>query len=709
MKSRSLIFSAVLLSISSLQASTKNDSKAVEQPTSVPSNSYYIGNRAPLQSSAYIKLPVTSIKPEGWLKEYLFRQRDGLTGNLGKISAWLQKKDNAWLSKTGEGAWGFEEVPYWLKGYGNLAYILNDPAMIAETKIWIEGALNSQRPDGNFGPFLVNGNFGTQKSEKVGNQDFWSNMIMLYCLQSYYEYSGDKRVLTLMTNYFKFELAVPDENFLKGYWQGLRGGDNLHSVLWLYNITGDKFLLELAEKLHRCTTSWIGCNTTNFHRNHPKKDNPEWYKLLPDWHNVNVAQGFREPATYFQLSKNPSDKQASYDVFNIIRKHFGQVPGGMFGSDEVARPGYDDPHQGVETCGLVEQMNSDEHMLRITGDLLWADHAENVAFNMYPAAVTPDFKALHYLTAPNMVICDDKNHAPGVNNRGPFLMFNPFSSRCCQHNHAQGWPYYLENLWMAAPNNGAFAALYAASEATINVGDGTQVTFKEQTNYPFDEKVLITLAMNKEVEFPLYLRIPGWCKKASVKVNGKAVDTSIEASKVSIINRNWMNGDKVEVNFPMEITVTRWTDNHNAASVNYGPLTFSLKIKENYVKKESEKTAIGDSKWQDGVDTSKWPSWEILPVSDWNYGLVLNAANPAKSFKVIKKSWPKNNFPFTASETPIVIKAKARQISKWTLDQHLLCGVLMDSPVVSAQPEVEVELIPMGAARLRISAFPVIK
>ncbi|MEI8049618.1 MAG: beta-L-arabinofuranosidase domain-containing protein [Bacteroidota bacterium] len=709
MKSSSLIFSAVILCISSLQAGTQNNSKALEQPASVASNTYYTGNRAPLQPSAYIKLPVTSIKPEGWLKEYLFRQRDGLTGNLGKISAWLQKKDNAWLSKTGEGAWGFEEVPYWIKGYGNLAYILNDPAMIAETKIWIEGALNSQRPDGNFGPQLVDGDFGIDKSTKVGKPDFWSNMIMLYCLQSYYEYSGDNRVLTLMTNYFKFELAVPEENFLKGYWQGLRGGDNLHSVLWLYNITGDQFLLELAEKLHRCTTSWITRNTETHRHNHPQKDNPEWYKLLCDWHNVNVAQGFREPATYFQLSKNPSDKQASYDVFNIIRKHFGQVPGGMFGSDEVARPGYDDPHQGVETCGLVEQMNSDEHLLRITGDLLWADHAENVAFNMYPAAVTPDFKALHYLTAPNMVVCDDKNHAPGVKNGGPYLMFNPFSSRCCQHNHAQGWPYYLENLWMAAPDNGAFVALYAASEATIKVGDGTQVSFKEQTNYPFDEKVLITLAMNKAVVFPLYLRIPGWCKKASVKVNGKAVDTSIEAGKVSIVNRNWMNGDKVEVNFPMEITVTRWTGNHNAASVNYGPLTFSLKIKENNVKKESDKTAIYDSKWQDGVDTSKWPSWEILPASDWNYGLVLNANNPAKSFKVIKKGWPKSNFPFTIDETPIVIKAKARQIPEWQLDQHLLCGVLMDSPVVSTQPEVEVELIPMGAARLRISAFPVIK
>ena len=112
----------------------------------------------------------------------------------------------------------------------------------------------------------------------------------------------------------------------------------------------------------------------------------------------------------------------------------------MFGADENARLGYIDPRQGVETCGLVEQMASDEIMLCMTGDPMWAEHCEEVAFNSYPAAVMPDFKALRYITCPNHAISDSKNHHPGIDNRGPFLSMNPFSSRCCQHNHAQGWP-----------------------------------------------------------------------------------------------------------------------------------------------------------------------------------------------------------------------------------------------------------------------------
>ncbi|MGQ1889092.1 beta-L-arabinofuranosidase domain-containing protein [Thermophagus sp. OGC60D27] len=695
-----LLFLFVIFSFNVFSASGKSFKvSVVDRPDSLIKNINYVSNRYPLIPSAFIKLPVGSIKPQGWLLECLNRQRDGLNGHLDDISAWLQKNDNAWLSKTGEGAWGWEEVPYWLKGFGDLGYLLGDSAMIGKSAVWIEGVLNSQRPNGDFGP----------KHFSNGNRNFWGNMVMLYCLQSYYEYSKDQRVIDLMVRFFKFQLSIPDKEFLKGYWEGLRGGDNLYSVFWLYNRTGEKFLIDLAQKIHRCMPSWTSRHHTHKAGNHPKKNNPEWYNLLPDWHNVNVAQGFREPAQYFQLSKDSTDLKASYDVFNIIRQFFGQVPGGMFGADEVARPGYYDPHQAIETCGLVEQMNSDEHLLRITGDPFWADHTENVAFNMYPASLTKDMKALRYFTAPNMVVCDEQNHSPGIMNSGPFFMMNPFSSRCCQHNHGQGWPYYAENLWMATPDNGAFAALYAASEAKILVGEGSEVIFHEITKYPFEEDVLMRLSMKKAVRFPLYLRIPQWCSGASVELNGKKIKVTPEPGKIVRIERKWNNGDRILLNLPMEVSVQQWEKNKNSISVNYGPLTFSLKIEEKYIEKPSDQTAIGDSRWQSGVDKSKWPSWTILPESDWNYGFVLDENNPSQSFYVEKKDWPKDNFPFTLDNVPISIKAWAKKIPGWTIDKHGLCGELPESPVFTDQPTEEVELIPMGAARLRLSAIPIAK
>ena len=82
--------------------------------------------------------------------------------------------------------------------------------MIAESQVWIEGALHSQRPDGDFGPDQRFAN---------GARDYWANMLMLYCLQTYYEHSHDKRVIDLMTKYFHYQLAVPDDRFLVDYWQ----------------------------------------------------------------------------------------------------------------------------------------------------------------------------------------------------------------------------------------------------------------------------------------------------------------------------------------------------------------------------------------------------------------------------------------------------------------------------------------------------------
>mgnify|MGYP001364145837 FL=1 len=709
--------------ISLLILGCDNGISLVDSPETIETNRHYISNRFPLQPSKLIKLPIGSIKPEGWLLEYFNRQKKGLTGSLGEISAWLDKKDNAWLSKDGKGKWGWEEVPYWLKGYANIGYITEDKEIIDEAKIWIEAALDSQRENGFFGPNFAwesyiadedrTNELETTKRKAI---DFWPNMIMLYCLQSYYEYSKDYRVIELMTKYFKFQFDIEEKDLLSNdhYWARIRGGDNLHSVIWLYNRTGDKWLLSLAEKIYRKTAPWASRGhkleeIKNWKGIREGFDWPMWFSDLIDWHNVNIAQGFKTPAQYYLLNGDKKYLNATYDNFNIVRDHFGQVPGGMYGSDENCRPGYDDPRQAIELCGIVEHMNSDEHLLRITGDTFWADHIENIAFNSFPATVSPDFKAVRYLTSPNMVVSDSESHSPGIQQTGPFLNFNPFSSRCCQHNHTQGWPYFTENLWMATPDNGIAAVIYSPSKVNAKVGDNTNVSITNKTNYPFSDDLIFEIETDKSDNFPIYFRIPSWSKKSTIMINGKRINTPIEASKFLKINRKWSNGDIVKIVFPKNISVKRWEKNHNSASVNYGPLTFSLNIKEKYVEKPSEKNAIRDSRWQKNVDKKMWPTYEIYPESNWNYGLILDK-NSNYSFEVIERDWPKNNFPFTNKSAPILIRAKARKIPEWKIDKTTgLVGELMDSPVESNEIDEIIELVPMGGSRLRISSFPVIK
>ena len=545
--------------------------------------------------------------------------------------------------------------------------------MLNEAKFWIEGILKSQREDGNFGPMHLND----------GKQDFWPNMIVLWIMQSYYEYSNDERIIDFMTKYCNYLLTVPDEDFLYSYWENSRGGDNLWSVVWLYNHTGDKNLLTLGEKIHKNTADWTKSTQ------------------LPNWHNVNVAQCFREPATYYLFSGDSSMLAASYNVQSLVRRAFGQVPGGMFGADENARIGFFDPRQGTETCGFVEQMASDEIMLQISGDPYWAENCEDVAFNSYPAALMPDYKALRYITSPNHVVSDSKNHHPGIDNSGPFLSMNPFSSRCCQHNHGFGWPYYTENLIYATPDNGIAAVLYNACQAEVKVGNGTEVTIKEQTNYPFEETIRFTLTTPEKVSFPLYLRIPSWCKDASIAVNGQKLGVDLISGKYAKITREWSDADEIVLTVPMTFNYRQWQVNKNSVSVDYGPLSLSLKIDEDYQQKDSRQTAIGDSKWQEGADASAWPTYEIYPASPWNYALQLNSP-----ISVQRKEWPFDNNPFTLTNVPLEFKAKGRLIPEWKIDEYGLCGVLPYEDAPKADTLDEITLVPMGAARLRIASFP---
>ena len=158
----------------------------------------------------------------------------------------------------------------------------------------------------------------------------------------------------------------------------------------------------------------------------------------------------------------------------------------------------------------------------------------------------------------------------------------------------------------------------------------------------------------------------------------------------------------------MRLSMRVWQVNKHSVSVDYGPLTLSLKIKERYVKCDSKQSTQHDSKWQKGADASQWPTTEIYADSPWNYALCLGGFGPKalEGIEVVRKPWPADNFPFTLESVPLEFKAKGRRVPSWTIDGTGLCGVLPDEDAVKA-PEVEdITLVPMGAARLRISAFP---
>jgi hypothetical protein len=668
MNSTALSRRLAILCLAASMTDGRGQMTAVERLPATSTNSFYIGNRPPLAASPLYKLPLGSITPRGWLRHQLELERDGMTGHLEQISPWLDFAKSSWADPQGRGKFGWEELPYWLKGYGDLGYVLKDQAVKAEAKKWIQAVLATQRADGWFGPreLLVS---------LDGKPDLWPPMIMLNVLQSYYEADADPRVLELMSRYFKWENALPVSAFGEGYWPKLRFGDNLESIFWLYNRTGEPWLPDLARKINAGMARWD--------------------QDVVNWHNVNIAQGFRAGTVFSMLSRDPAQLASAERNYQKVFATFGQFPGGGFVGDENSRPGYTDPRGGIETCGIVELMHSFEMLAKITGQPAWADRCEDIAFNTFPAAMTADLKALHYITCANGIQLDRDNKKPALDNGGTMLSYSPYEVyRCCQHNVSHGWPYYAEELWLATPDNGLCASLYAACAVRAKAGRAASVSITEETDYPFADTVKLTIKTAPASRFPLYLRVPRWCGAPAVSVNGKTSDVKCQAPAFIRLERQWRDGDIVLLRLPMKLAVRQWPKNQNAVSVDYGPLSFSLAIQERFAPC--------------GGRDSHWPEWEVFPASPWNYGLVLDEGYPAFSFKLVQTGGPLAAQPFTPETTPIKLEAMGRRIPNWQADANHVIGKLQPSPVKSDQPDEKITLIPMGAARLRVTLFPVI-
>ena len=635
----------------------------------------YPGNLAPLQPSPLIRLPVGSIEPRGWLLTMLQTQRSGMNGRLEEISPWLKFASSDWTTPNGSGTTqGWERVPYWLRGYIDMGYCLRDPVVISNATRWIVGVLSSARTNGYFGPAALCSVTGDASFN--GAPDLWPAMPMLDALRSYYEYTGDTNALALMRNYAAWQNGLPATTFGAGYWPKMRMGDNIESLYWLYNRTGDASLLSLASKMYTQMARW---------------DTPG---TLPNWHNVNIAECFRAPAVYWQQSGDATHLQFAEANYQVVKNMYGQVPGGAFGADENCRPGYHDPRQGFETCGMVELMRSCEILTRVTGNPVWAERCEDVALNSFPAALRTNMLSLHYLTSPNQPQLDRNNKSPDVQNGGTMFSYSPFEVyHCCQHNHGQGWPYFCEETWLATWDGGLCASLYAPTAVRARVGNGSNVAFTETTDYPFGDTVQLKLSATNSVTFPLYLRVPQWCSGALLEVNGQLVTSNTVPGSYLKFARNWTDGDVVTLHLPRQVTVRTWSANNNSVSVKYGALTFSLRIREQWLRY--------------GTNPS-WPEWEAFPATPWNYGLALNSTNPAAAFTVTSNPGPLPAYPFSLETTPVVLQVKARRIPEWTLDSLGCVGLVQPNPAYSTQAEQTVTLVPMGAARLRISAFPTV-
>ena len=655
--------SCLVVAVASVVAGARFDAQPAVAPSAVPTGA--LANRAPLQPGAFLLLPLGSVKPRGWLRGQLEIQANGLGGHLDEF--WPDVgPDSAWLGGSGE---GWERGPYFLDGLLPLAYLLDDQRLIAKVKPWIEWTLTHQRADGGIGP--------------PTNTDWWPNMIMLKVLTQYQEATADPRVVPLLTRYFEHHAAQMDASPLKE-WAIYRWHDELLTVLWLYNRTGDAKLLGFARRLAKQGFDWKQ-QFADF-RYTGKVPRPE-AKL--NTHVVNNAMALKMSGLWWLVTGDPDDRRAvGHQLATLDRYHL--LPNGVHSGDEHYAGA--NPSQGTELCAVVEGMFSVEHLLAIVGDPALGDRLEKMTYNALPGTFDGDMWAHQYDQQPNQVLCSLRPRSWTTNGPESNLFGLEPNYGCCTSNFHQGWPKFVSSLWMATPDGGLVAPAYGPSEVRTTVRGNVAVTLTEDTEYPFRDRVSIVVSPARAATFPLLLHVPAWATDAEIAVNGQR-QASVKPNTFHRIERSWKPGDRVTLRLPMAVRATRWFN--DSVALERGPLVYSLRIGEDWRKVTS---GMKNPARPPAVD------WEVHPTTAWNYALAIDPEKAAAAVTVTEK--PLGRVPFSVQGAPVELQVPGRLLDGWAMVSGS-ADAPPKSPVTATGPDEKLTLVPYGSAKLRITAFPV--
>ena len=629
---------------------------------------------ADILPGAMERLPPGSVRPGGWLLKQMEMQRTGLTGRAEELYLDIGKSD--WLTggkRGGQFAW--ERGPYYAKGLTALAFALDDAELKARAKKWIDAFISSQRENGDFGP---------------RNRNWWANMIVLWTLRDWCEATGDERVVPFIERYFAFQREAfrRGDSFAKdSCWAVARAGDELDVAIWLYRKTGKREWLDFAREIAAQSADW----TTYYHAG-GDGCHKEGYRA----HIVNFMQGLKTPPLKWLLGGSERDRtafSAALDPGGWAMRKYGRPDRTINGSEILSDTS---STEGTELCGTAEHILSAQVALETLGEASIADDMEVAAYNTLPATLAPDGKGVRYFCLLNQASCDNGTLRFSTGADWMAIMPGPYSCfGCCRSNYHFAWPKFAESMWMK--RDGGLAAV-AYGDCTVKT---PIATISETGGYPFSDRVKLEIAETAGGEWPLFVRIPGWCKNATVKVNGEPAAGSA-AGTFAKISRKWKKGDTVELSFPSKPAVSHWKD--GSIAVRRGALLYSLKI-EASEKRVPAARCPNARKDANGVLRDKelgFPMKELHAKSPWNYALVADGADGEPQF--LEKG--------EGEGMRLAVKAVRTGYAGWgsmRMDAPARAEDPPPSPVPASAvegPVETIELVPIAFTQLRMTFLP---
>lgn len=657
----------------------------------------------------FTEAPLSTIRPDGWLLGWLQTQRDGLTGHIEAAGApfdsvfWGAPPDPETL---GRERWvPYEQTAYWMDGAIRCGYLIGDAGLSELALRQIRYALDHPDLDGY-----------------IGHPDFkngfrWSHTVFFRACIALYSATGDRSIPEKIRSHYVGDNHPHSKE---------RDVTNIEIMLWAYEQTGDRRLLEKArhafeensviEAKHDCSLSSLLSDTRATE------------------HGVTFNEQAKLGAILYAYTGEHRYLEASLNGFRKLERD-QMLLSGIPSSSEHLRG--KDPLDSHEVCDIADYMWSAGHLLRVTGDAVWADRIERACFNAAPGAVTPDFRALQYFSCPNQVISTGRSNHNLFFRGESWMAFRPNpGTECCPGNVNRIFPNFGSLLWMNDREGGLVSALYAPSTYRGPLGQGIDGTVTLDTAYPFEDTIRFRFDIPETVAFPFTVRIPGWCQGASLRLNGVSLDVPCLPATFVTIKRPFESGDVLELHLPMNVVLQQWP--LGGVGVDYGPLAFALDIREKWQVDPGDGTGRQDERFKavshGNGDAGTFPNWEIFPDSPWNFALAFNPDRIAEEVEV--ERLPASTSPWTQASAPIKLHVPARRVRDWQLDERgeieqerprqvdkdvwratrtiekgdfAFTPQLPDPASLPARLESAVEkvtLVPYGCTRLRISVFP---
>jgi len=633
------------------------------------------------------EIPISNIHPEGWMKDFLIRQKNGLTGNLDKIGfpfneiSWGAPEIDTTGKNVNPGWWVYEQTAYHLDGIERCGALLNDEELLAKAKKSFDYVLANADTDGYLGPKFMRVLNGWRR---------WPHVVFFRALFAEYSRTGDKDILEAICRHY---IECNSDHSIK------RDALNIEIMLLAYFYSGKKELLDMAIKTYADYNE--------------KCDDEHCAKaMLSDkpvyGHGVSHNEFCKLGALLYIATGDEEYIKPVLNAYDKIDKH-QMLPDGLHCSNEFL---LDNDHmQTHETCNVVDYTWTIGYILMATGDGAWADKIEKCIFNAGFGSVDDNFKSLQYFSGLNQVIATaNSNHGDFFKGHN-WLSYRPIpDTECCPGNVNRFMPNYCARMWMQK-DSALFAVLYGPSTAEFDI-NGNKISIKQETKYPFGDDVMFTVEAESDLEFALNLRIPAWCEKAKILINGEEIGFTTEKGFVKLA-REFKNGDVIILSLLSEIKVC----DHSGGGtyVQKGAILYSLPV-------EAEEHLITNEK----KTTEDFPAFDLYPAGDWNYSIC-----PDEEM-IFEDKASRTDSPWTETDCPFSITVSAKKIKGWELERtntvyfvdnlyevpwkrKYLKGDFAFTPRIpdekyildNASEETErIKLVPMGATRLRLTLFP---